>query len=41
MTGTPGADWDAPTIPTPREDLRDAVRRSLSRDPDVLQDAAP
>jgi hypothetical protein len=41
MTGTPGADWDAPTIPTPREDLLAAVRRSLSRDPDDVQDAAP
>lgn len=28
-------------VPTTRQDLRDAVRRSLSRDPDDIQDAAP
>lgn len=28
-------------VPITRQDLRDAVRRSLSRDPDVIQDAVP
>jgi hypothetical protein len=32
---------DQPTVPTSREDLRDAVRRSLSHDADVIQDAIP
>jgi hypothetical protein len=32
---------DEPTVPVSRQDLRDAVRRSLSRDPDVIQGAVP